>query len=112
MRGRPQFIRELGLNERRLDKCNELKDIAGHIIPVFGHFKCYIELNGIKTVQKIYVIGKSDKIFLSLTACKELKLIHETFPNQISSVCIGGSTDLPNLITTVDSSDQRLWPHA
>ena len=45
MRGRPQFNKNVGLNERRLIKCNELKDVAGRIIPVFGYFKCYIELN-------------------------------------------------------------------
>ena len=76
----------LGLSKNKLTKCGKLKDVAGRPINAFGHFHCRIDLNGKQSYQRIYFIPEAKSCFLSLTTCKDLKLVHEAFPDQLPTV--------------------------
>ena len=71
----PRSVQALGLKKTKLTKCDNLRAVAGHIIYVHGYHHCKINLNGNHSYQLIYFIPSAKRGFLSLTACKELKLI-------------------------------------
>ena len=82
----PKLFKELGLNKRILTKCGNLKGIADRYIEVWGYYQCRIQLNGHQSYQNIYFIPPAKRCFLSLEACKQLKLVHEGFPGQVPTV--------------------------
>ena len=105
----PKLFKELGLNKRILSKCGNLKDVADRYIEVWGYYQCCIELNGHQSYQNIYFIPTAKGCFLSLEACKELKLVHEGFPGQISSV--GGRSVAATQRTCAIEQQQHVPSH-
>ena len=79
----PTLMRELGLNRNMLVKSGNLSDVAGRAIQVLGQYYRKITLGQEHTHQSIYFISSASKCFLSLDACKELRLIHGGFPSQM-----------------------------
>ena len=82
----PSLMQALGIRRTRLTRCDNIRDVAGRTIEVHGRYHCKISLNGRHSYQPIYFVPSAKRCFLSLTACKELKLIHESFPNQLPTV--------------------------
>ena len=73
----PSLLQALGLKRTRLTKCDNLRDVVGRIIQVHSCYLCKISLNSKHSYQPIYFVPSAKRVFLSLTACKELKLIHK-----------------------------------
>ena len=76
----------LGLKGSILTRYGNLRDVAGRVLEVEGYYQCMISINNRHTYQPIYFIKSATKCFLSLDACKELKLVHQSFPEQIATV--------------------------
>ena len=56
------------------------------MIEVHGSYHCQISVNNEHTYQAIYFVQTAKTCFISLTACKELNLVHKSFPNQLPTV--------------------------
>ena len=82
----PSLMQALGLKRAMLTKCKPLRDVAGRIIEVHGSYHCRISVNNEHTYQAIYFVQTARACFISLTACKELNLVHKSFPNQLPTV--------------------------
>ena len=86
------LMQALGLRRARLTKCDNIRDVAGRTIEVYGRYHCQISLNGEHSYQSIYFVPSAKRCFLSLAACRELKLVHESFPKQLPMVgSVGGN---------------------
>ena len=77
----PGHLSKLGIKKEYLLPSNhDLTHVGGGKINVFGKCKLAVEYNGNKVVEDIYFIEGITKIFLSLHACKRLKIVSDCFP--------------------------------
>ena len=109
----PRLMQALGLRRARLAKCDNIRDVAGRTIEVYGRYHCQISLNGEHSYQSIYFVPSAGRCFLSLAACKELKLVHESFPKQLPMVgsVRGNPISLaPSPARVTEDSPRRLAP--
>ena len=72
---------QLGIKRKYLVCPNhELKHVGGGNIDVIGRCKLAFEYNDHKIIEDVYFIEGITKMFLSLHACKSLKIIPKHFP--------------------------------
>ena len=57
-----------------------LTHVAGGKVNVVGKSKLSFDYGDIRIIEVVYFIDKVSKLFLSVHACKKLKIIHQSFP--------------------------------
>lgn len=84
-------------NGRTLNKPDHcLTHVGGGSMEIMGVDEVNITYNNINIKENIYYVKGVKNIFLSLKACKELKLIHRNFPNtQVDGPSINSVHDTP-----------------
>lgn len=76
----PALLAKLGVKERGLLRKGGLRDVADLPLACLGTFECCFALDGRSTRQEVFVVKTARNLFLSLTACKDLGLVPDTFP--------------------------------
>ena len=78
----PTFLRRLQLEEDELlQPSSNLKHVGGGKITVLGYCNINMELNEEAIVEPVFFVLGLDMVFLSLSACKKFRLVHQSFPH-------------------------------
>ena len=62
---------------------SKIRHAGGGALKILGVKKCMLQLANRTTTQKVYFIQGVERFFLSVDACKELKLVDKNFPHHI-----------------------------
>ena len=80
------YLSQLGIKHARLNSPKHiLKHVAGGSLSVIGSCMLSFSIGELSTVEEVYFISGINDIFLSVSACKCLNLIHPNFPGVIGS---------------------------
>lgn len=80
------YLSQLGIKAERLNHPKHiLKHVAGGPISVIGSCILSFTIGEFSTVEEVYFISGINDIFLSVSACKSLHLVHPNFPCVIGS---------------------------
>lgn len=100
------LLKRLNIKPLRLQKRVGLRHVADLTLKSLGSCVCRINLGGLSTRQEVYFVSSSKVLFLSLGACKELRLVHTDFLHLIPLVAavtansvITGPSKLPARLT-------------
>ena len=72
-----------------------LRDVANLQLKCVGAAMVTISHKGLSTRQKVYFVDSAKNFYLSLSACKELGVVHRNFPQQVPVVGVVSSVDPP-----------------
>ena len=76
-----QYLDILGIKKKHLSAPpHRLKHVGGGSINIVGSCKLSFELMGRKHIEEVYFIEGITNIFLSITVCRKLQIVSETFP--------------------------------
>ncbi|MPC62648.1 hypothetical protein E2C01_056737 [Portunus trituberculatus] len=77
----PALLAKLGLQcIQAYPKKGGLRDVADLPLACLGTVECCFALDGRSTRQEVFMVKTARNLFISLTACKELGLVPDTFP--------------------------------
>ena len=80
------YLDILGIKRKHLSAPpHKLKHVGGGNINIVGSCKMSFKLMGIEHIEDVYFIEGVGNMFMSLTACKKLRIVPETFPSPIPS---------------------------
>ena len=81
-------LMQLGLSSKHLAKTSRrLQHAAGGGLQVLGTIRVQLSLQDRQTSESIFVVAGVDDIFLSLSACRQLSIVHADFPcHQIGAI--------------------------
>ena len=83
------LLDKLGLKTPEVKRCSsKLESVNGQEIDTFGHIDIELELEGSRHREQVILcrdVGRQD-FYLSLDACKALKIVHKSFPYPIGSI--------------------------
>ncbi|MPC33543.1 hypothetical protein E2C01_026898 [Portunus trituberculatus] len=77
----PVLLKILGLSHGQLQQHASLCNLANINLPTLGATSCHFSISGHSTRQDVYFMRSVLQVYLSLTACKALGLVHEDFPH-------------------------------
>ena len=82
-----KLLKELHLEKRDLiPSTHTMKSASGNQIPIWGAILARITTAGKETRQMLYVSPVANKLYLSLSSCKDLGLVQGSFPgNQVTA---------------------------
>ena len=81
------YLGALQIKEKNLrPPTDTLKHAAGGKVPIVGSCFLSITVNSTSTLEEVYFVPYITRMFLSIEACKGLKLIHRDFPYHINAV--------------------------
>ena len=76
-----QYLDILGIKRKHLSAPpHQLKHVGGGKINIIGSCKLSLKLMGQEHIEDVYFIEGIKNIFLSITVCKKLRIVHESFP--------------------------------
>lgn len=76
------YLEKLQIKRNHLNYPRDtLKHAAGGKVPFIGSCFLSIEVNSESTIEEVYFVPDITDVFLSIVACKKLKLIHPDFPH-------------------------------
>ncbi|KAK4313454.1 hypothetical protein Pmani_015211 [Petrolisthes manimaculis] len=96
----PNLLSVLDLKPAQLLRRAGIRDLAKIPLTSLGAAVCRISVGECSTVQEVYFIKSVERMYLSLTACKELGIVHPDFPKpvpMVAGVAIEGNrgSDIP-----------------
>ena len=77
----PAFLTSLNVRPETLRLRGSLRDFANLHLKCLGSVLCSIVYKGGVTTQEVYIVKSSIDFYLSLSACRELGLVPDTFPD-------------------------------
>ncbi|KAK8373485.1 hypothetical protein O3P69_018661 [Scylla paramamosain] len=89
----PALMSSLGLRPALLQRRAGLRDLAKIPLASLGAAPCHISLPGRSTLQEVHFVKSLERLYLSCTACKELRLVHSGFPHPQSYVAAAETTE-------------------
>ncbi|KAK8403201.1 hypothetical protein O3P69_000382 [Scylla paramamosain] len=89
----PALMSSLGLRPALLQRRAGLRDLAKIPLASLGAAPCHISLPGRSTLQEVHFVKSVERLYLSCTACKELRLVHSGFPHPQSYVAAAETTE-------------------
>ncbi|XP_076042081.1 uncharacterized protein LOC143025983 [Oratosquilla oratoria] len=91
-----ELLTSLGVKVASLTRRGGLRDVANVKLQPLGSFPCRLQYGDKSTLQEIFVVKTATQCYISLQACRELGLVHETFPHHtvvVAGAAIGGVGD-------------------
>ena len=89
---------DLDISQRQLQATpTVVTHIAGGSMCLLGTITCQVSVGTVSTIERIYIAEGVQQLYLSLKACKALRLVHHTFPRPLAptSVCAVEPSDTP-----------------
>ncbi|KAG0726001.1 hypothetical protein GWK47_037487 [Chionoecetes opilio] len=97
------LLGDLGISQRQLQATpTAVTHVAGGSMPLLGTIPVRSPWGTVSTTECIYIAEGVQQLYLSLKACKALRLVHHTFPRPLSptSVCCCGAIRHPTRPTS------------
>ena len=79
----PSLLSSLRMRPATLQRASGLRDVANLPLKCLGSAPCSIALGNHTTEQDIYFLQSAGSLFLSLEACRELRLVPQNFPHHL-----------------------------
>ena len=87
------LLRELGINKKRLQPAlTTVSHVAAGNLKIVGSLECQVSTGSTSTLERIYVGEKVTRFYLSLAACKALRLVPADFPRARAEIGTIAST--------------------
>ena len=88
----------LNLRPALLQRRAGLRDVANLQLRCLGSAPVAIAYRGVTTVKDVYFVGSAKSFYISLSACRELGLVHTDFPRHTHVVGVA------NIVSVSDSA--------
>lgn len=75
----PGLLKGLKISVKKLSRCTEVKAVDNSHVECLGKCTLKIEAFG-RSAEEVYFFWSAPKMFLSLTACWQLRLVYGQFP--------------------------------
>ncbi|KAG0720921.1 hypothetical protein GWK47_047473 [Chionoecetes opilio] len=105
------LLGDLGISQRQLQATSTaVTHVAGGSMRFLGTITCQVSVGTVSTTECIYIAEGVQQLYLSLKACKALRLVHHTFPRPLSptSVCAVEPSDTPQDTRCAESPPHEL----
>ena len=94
----PALMSLIKIRPALLQRRAGLRDVANLPLKCMGSARCHIYYGGCSTEQDVYFMKTAKKFYLSLSACKDLRLVDRDFPHQkplVASIRVDGACGAP-----------------